>query len=306
MGFLSKSTGLMLVSVGVVAAVSCGSDDKARSVPADAGAGGEPAVVAGHDGGGNANMQSQAGAPAPSDAGMSNGGTSAMALGGAPAVSGGAAGAEALEPSAAGAGGFGGAVDTGPVMCSDYHPDQPTTKPTSVRLFNNTSNPIYVGSPSQVCQYRFEFQVFDGQTELQPSRDQCAFTCKELQDFGCTCTGKCVSIVTLVSPGKYYDVGWPGTVFKSTKMPGQCATDASCSGTTQTCLLEEAVPDHALDIRATVYTDKECDSGPCNDCTTGVSGSCIVPGAVRTKGTPLMASASWTGQSPLTLTFNAP
>lgn len=292
----------LLISAGVFTVVSCGSDDNVRSAPEEGGAGGEPAASAGQNSGGSSSMQPQAGAAGQDDVGMSNGGMTAAPLGGAPATMGGAGGAELVEPTA----GAGGVVETGPVMCSDYHPAQPTTKPTSVRLFNNTSGNIYVGSPSQACQYHFGFQVFDGQTELQPSRDQCALTCGEIQDSGCTCTGKCVSIVTLVSPGKYYDVGWPGTVFKSTTMPGQCATDASCTAKVQSCLLEAAVPDHALDIRATVYTDKECDSGQCFDCTTGVSGSCIVQGAVRTKGTALMASASWSGQTPLVLTFNNP
>jgi hypothetical protein len=298
----------LLAGAGLVAAISCGSDDRAKAAAGEAGAGGEASSsggeassVGGSQSGGGATTPSEGGRGTQASAGASVGGASQQAAAGGASL-GGAAGTALTDAG----GGAAGAPDSAPVVCSDYAPGPPPTKPATVRLVNGTTHNIYLGSPAQACEYHFDFQLFDGQSELQPSRDACAHTCEEIQQSGCDCSIPCVSIVTLVSPGKHFDVGWPGTVFSTAEMPAQCAPDASCNGRAQTCLIEEAAPAVALTIRATAYTDKECDAGQCFDCTTGVSGSCIVTGAVRTKGTALLATGEWNGESVLQLSFVDP
>jgi hypothetical protein len=170
-----------------------------------------------------------------------------------------------------------------------------------VVIANNTSANIYLGSPSGTCE--FGFSVFQGQTELQPSRETCALTCGELQTDGCDCVSQCVSIVTLVAPGGTYDIGWPGTVFTAHDMPASCLADATCSG--NGCLMEEAAPEGALAIKVAAYPDKQCAQGQqCSDCTPGgLKKNCTVFGASATAGTPLSGSATWTGESTVQISF---
>lgn len=293
-----------LVSLGALLGASCGSDDPAKAVRADAGAAGQ-GDEGGTDPGGRDGGQDASGA-----AGVPNAG-GAPAAGGMPGAGGTFAAGAASGGQTTGLGGEGeGAASPGgtggdgplePAACGDFTPPQPATKPMKVVIANNTSANIYLGSPSGTCQ--FGFSVFQGQTELQPARDQCAMTCGELQTDGCECVSQCVSIVTLVAPGGTYDIGWPGTLFTAHDMPASCLADASCSG--KGCLVEEAVPDGALSIKVAAYPDKQCAQGQqCFDCTPGgLKKNCTVFNASATAGTPLSGSATWTGESTVQIDF---
>jgi hypothetical protein len=179
--------------------------------------------------------------------------------------------------------------------CADYT-DAAAPTVTTVDIVNQTDAAVYLGFTQPNCKYYLGFELADqNQVPQRPSRETCEATCAELQS-ACACAPQCdPPVVTKLAPGKTYDVGWPGTVFVDRAMPPKCYFDAGCN--TGTCLQEVAAPSGT--VSTTAYTGYTCgDAGSCFDCTTGVSGSCIVTGAVAASGTALPVSTSYTsGQS---------
>lgn len=308
---------LALGSALVTTIVACGgSDDPASSPPPSAGGssaakGGSSAAGhagAGHDaggsviGGGGSNGGSGGAQTAAGSGGTVIGGGAGAALGGSGgAVSGGSAGAEAggSGGSNGGSGGSEAGGSGGSLTCDDYA-KPPVQSAVTIRIKNDTQKNIYLGKPTNDCQFDVGFTVTDADGhDVKVAESGCDHACSALESDTCACPpGACaVGFVTLVGPGGHYDIGWPGTGFFPQVMPDACYADASCVGTT--CDLEVGLTD-TYTIGAVVYDQAlGCGDGgddPCPDCTPGATGNCTVTGANRTgtNGTPL--TASWAGE----------
>jgi hypothetical protein len=296
--FRSRSVVLLLaLPLTLATAPGCGSSDSQRKAGTDAGTTGGADGSGGRSGGGGTAANGGAGGNGEDAAvgGASNGGTQAS---GGTQSTGGARSDAAAPPSDAG---HADASDGAPVLaCSDYAPGQPQISPTSVRLYNNTANNIYIGSTAATCNFVIGFTLEDSHgAPLKVVADACDFTCSTLQEQGCACPPGCnVQIVTLLAPGKYKEVGWTGTIFATEKMPRSCYLDSTCDNTT--CLVEQSAPT-GITARASAYTAATCSGGPCVDCTPGGLGTCTIQNGQTVTGTELKGSAVWTGQSVLTI-----
>lgn len=177
----------------------------------------------------------------------------------------------------------------------------PVTSPTSVKIVNNTGAPIYLGHAKASCEAYIAF-AFKDETDAAIAVTTFGDTLCESYQNECPASTCPTNPVTKVENGKTFDVGWPGTVFASKYMPPSCYADAAC--VKGPCLQEVAAPTGTIEV--TGYSAFTCPDGgaSCFDCTTGVSGSCIVSGAVLVSGTTHEATATYTpGASTVTVTL---
>jgi hypothetical protein len=261
---------------------------------AQAGAGGRPS-----SGGGGGTAPGSAGSTASAGLGGATGESTGGAAGALGEAAGGAAGDNAE-------GGAGGASDGPPLTelsCSDAAALPIYPGGISIRLLNATAAPLFFGKTSAECGYHFGVTMESAdQKPLKPFLDDCDHSCGSLQQSGgCACQPECVQIVTQIDPGKYYEVGWTGTVFDSVAMPKSCYVDQSC-GTT--ACWHEVLAATPITFSADLYSDKTCSTGSCFNCTTGSTGTCTVIGGSTVSGTKHTATMSWTGDHIATLTFN--
>jgi hypothetical protein len=177
------------------------------------------------------------------------------------------------------------------LSCSDFRAKPVPTAPTNVRLKNDSAQNIFIGQKGDVCLSDLPFKVFDAQkSELNPTRGECDLTCAEAMESDCKCKSNRVCVVTLIAPGGYLDVGWPGTVFRSKLMPATCYQKASCA--MDSCLVEEPIPSGELTLEAKAYAEPVCVNGPCSICTPGARGNCTVSAATKVSGTSVKATAT--------------
>jgi len=278
------------------ALASCSSDDKQIAMgqaSADAGSAGEAGV------GGNLSPGSLAGQSAGGSAELETPGGSAGAID--RESDGGAAGRASDE--SAGAGGTSQTPPLTELSCTDAAALPTYPGGISIRLLNATTAPLYFGKTTVACGYDFGVTMESADhTPLKAFLDDCDHSCVSLQhENGCACQEECVQIVTKVDPGKYYEVGWTGTVFESVSMPTSCYQDQSCG--TDACW-HEVLAETPVTFSADLYSDKTCSTATCYDCTTGSTGTCTVTGGSTVAGTKHSASLSWTGDKIAVLTFN--
>lgn len=173
-----------------------------------------------------------------------------------------------------------------------------------MRLVNKSNSNVYLGQPSPGCSVNLGFTLEDANmTALKPSRDDCEFTCEELQQGSCACPAGCAApVVTLLAPSGHYDIGWPGTVFDSAQMPSQCFQDQSCSQSP--CLLEKSAPAGPLTMKSSAWSmAMGCPNGTCFDCTPSAAGNCTLFGATSVGGTEIKAEVKWMGESLVEIDF---
>lgn len=183
--------------------------------------------------------------------------------------------------------------------CSDYVPTAATT-PTTVRVENKQdAGDIYV-SQNLNCTVDSFFVLKDAQDAgVKIGAFSCDPSCSMVQSQceACVCQP---TIITKIAPGGYYDTAWPGTGFSAQPMPAKCYADAGCAKST--CLVERALQPGTFTVEVPVHTAPLCDGGSCLDCTPGgFNKNCTVPQANGLGGTRTVATATWTGQSPVTV-----
>jgi hypothetical protein len=299
----SLATAVVLGSTFLGMVISCSSDEKSQDQTGGrGGSSGSSGASAGRSGGGGkiGSGGSEAGGTANQNQAGEGGDLASAGVTNGGGHEGGASDGGASQGGAS-QGGAGGSNET--AMCSDFKQPQPQGTPVSIRLYNATNNPIYMGFPDDTCGYFFGARVSDADAKpLKAFREDCERTCGELQDVDCKCTPFCSHTVTLVAPGKYYEAAWTGTIFEGVHMPAHCYSSASCA--TSSCWVEALPPAGALTIAGDAYTQPICAGGPCNSCTPGGTGTCTVPSATKVGGTKLTGSASWTGQNKLQIDLN--
>jgi hypothetical protein len=285
-------------------ATACGSDDSSND-KVDQSTGGNTA--AGGDAGSGGTGAGATGGDGSATGGAATGGaaTGGQATGGQ-STGGQGTGGDGTGGDASGGTGGDGTGGDGQLVCSDYL-EPYATNPASVRLVNNTSSDIYVGKTAASCKFEIGFGLVDAEdAPYRLVRDDCEFTCKDMQDGDCLCTpGVCdASVVTKIAPGGHWDVGWPGTILTDPEMPAGCFDTASCAP--KSCVNEVLAPTSGATLKAFAWSEpKGCPDDNCSSCTPGYpTYTCTVPGADHVGGTMLEASKAYTGQGgTITLTF---
>jgi hypothetical protein len=187
--------------------------------------------------------------------------------------------------------------------CADYA-DTPGTSGVSIRITNNTGSNIFVGRTAPSCAFDIGFTLTDGDAGADAggytvATDNCQYSCGTRQQI-CACAPYCdPGRVTLVAPGKYWEIGWTSTVFTTQRMPAYCYVDAGCAPQA-TCEQEGPLAPGTYTVSASVGTMAVCEGGGCPyDCTPGAfNAGCTEQGASTIGGTILTGTATWTpGQS---------
>lgn len=199
----------------------------------------------------------------------------------------------------------GGITDAGPQGDADPWTDADTncahyadqgSQAVTVRIRNNRTTPIYIGTPTPDCQFHVGFDLFDSADASLTTALQIANRCSDFENNPVCPSSSCQpTTVTKIAPnGGTYDIGWPGTVFDARFMAKSCYADAGCA--TGPCMQERAAP--PADIRVTSYPSYYCDGGTCFDCTNGALTSCTLFGSVGgTSGAPTTSTKAYDGGS---------
>jgi hypothetical protein len=174
--------------------------------------------------------------------------------------------------------------------CSDYLPETPTWTKTTVRLRNDTSGTLYLGSQGGCASDAFALKDPKGNAltwQLAP----CEQTCVAQQNGSCQCAADCaLPPVYLLPPGGAYETVWKGSIFVTANMPAACFKDPTCAA--GGCLFEQAAPDGVLEVQGTLWDSiASCPMGGTCTCDPGTAGYCQIPAPVMVGGMQRMATA---------------
>jgi hypothetical protein len=234
-------------------------------------------------------------------------------LGSLVSACGGSATNEPSESAGAGASGSGGsgsgasgtgASGGGPDTC-DYEPGDVTGPNVTVRLVNETGQPLYLGNTEVDCEPFGGFELSNANGPLLWQRGSCSFTCAEAQEGSCACAAGCAApIVTMVADGASWSVTWPGTIYVPKQLTAECA-HPDCGAIE--CVNEATPPAGELTLTATAYPEAVgCDFGPCT-CAPDASGTCIIdyPATVGGRAVTATATISQVSEATVDIVFEA-
>ncbi len=193
-------------------------------------------------------------------------------------------------------------------ICDEFDNDTSTPAAVTVRIRNDGSAPIYLGSASGGCTPYIDLLLSRGGDNVPFHTDaSCTGTCELLQQGELACTDECaVPPLIYIEPGGSYEETWAGTVFQHRDdMPEGCYFDASyASGGCQQIVV---APDGDYVFTVNAWDDMGDCAGPEScECTPDVDGSCAMYNFIPPAGTPRQASASFRYPDDTTVEISVP
>ena len=193
-----------------------------------------------------------------------------------------------------------------PIACGDdatvFGPDDPAcdawnneepTKPVTIRIRNETSDPIYLGSATQGCHRYIDLFLRDeagAQLGYRYDSGSCLGTCETLREGWPACTDDCPFPPTIyVAPGGVWEETWTGNIFVEEEMPKGCYFEEIEQ---HTCPRNVVAPEGSYTFAVNAWTTTpNCMVDDC-ECAPDTNGSCQMNVYEPLSGTPVEATGT--------------